>query len=154
MKILHLRFKNLNSLKGEFVIDFNNSPLGQAGIFAITGPTGAGKTTILDAICVALYGQTPRLGIGGAEDLMTRHTGDCYAEVEFAVKKKQFRCRWSQHRAKGRADGKFQPPEMELAEMDTSSEKIIEDRKREIISRVEELTGLDFHRFTRSILLA
>jgi len=50
MKILAVRFQNLNSLKGEHEIRFDRSPLSEAGLFAITGPTGAGKTTILDAI--------------------------------------------------------------------------------------------------------
>lgn len=60
MKILALKFKNLNSLKGEWVIDFGDPELTRDGVFAITGPTGAGKSTILDAICLAMYGMTPR----------------------------------------------------------------------------------------------
>ncbi|PIY67749.1 AAA family ATPase, partial [Shewanella sp. CG_4_10_14_0_8_um_filter_42_13] len=61
MKILSLRFKNINSLKNEWKIDFTQSPFAENGLFAITGPTGSGKTTILDAICLALYHRTPRL---------------------------------------------------------------------------------------------
>ena len=51
MKILSLRLKNLNSLKGEWKIDFTAEPFASNGLFAITGATGAGKTTLLDAIC-------------------------------------------------------------------------------------------------------
>ena len=61
MKILAIRLKNLASLAGEQVIDFTAEPLASAGLFAITGPTGAGKSTILDALCLALFGSTPRL---------------------------------------------------------------------------------------------
>jgi exonuclease SbcC len=43
MKILSLRLKNLNSLKGEWKIDFTAEPFASNGLFAITGPTGAGK---------------------------------------------------------------------------------------------------------------
>ena len=56
MKIVSIRIKNLASLEGLTEIDFTQEPLKTAGIFAITGPTGAGKSTILDALCLALYG--------------------------------------------------------------------------------------------------
>ena len=55
MKILSLRLKNINSLKGEWKIDFTREDFANNGLFAITGPTGAGKTTLLDALCLALY---------------------------------------------------------------------------------------------------
>ena len=60
MKILRIQGKNLASIAGEFDIDFTAAPLRSAGIFAICGPTGAGKSTILDAICLALFNNMPR----------------------------------------------------------------------------------------------
>ena len=81
MRILTLSFRNLNSLAGDWSIDFRAPEYEASGIFAITGPTGAGKSTILDAICLALYGSTPRLPniSKNVNDIMTRGTGDCYA---------------------------------------------------------------------------
>jgi exonuclease SbcC len=77
MKIISLRFKNINSLKGEWKIDFSQEPFASNGLFAITGATGAGKTTLLDAICLALYHRTPRLNEPSpADKVMTRHTGE------------------------------------------------------------------------------
>ena len=67
MRILSLRLKNLNSLKGEWKIDFTAEPFASNGLFAITGPTGAGKTTLLDAICLALYHETPEQRIAIAK---------------------------------------------------------------------------------------
>ncbi|MGL5144738.1 MAG: AAA family ATPase, partial [Acinetobacter junii] len=61
MKILSIRLKNLASLAGEHFIDFESEPLAHAGLIAIIGKTGAGKSTILDAMCLALFNQIPRL---------------------------------------------------------------------------------------------
>ena len=98
MKILNIKFKNLNSLKGEWFIDLTHNIYISEGIFAITGPTGAGKTTIFDAVCLALYGRTPRLGrLGGqSNEIMTRRTRECYAQVEFESGGKEYKCLWSQ----------------------------------------------------------
>ena len=81
MRITQLRFKNLNSLYGEWRIDFTHPRYIEDGIFAITGITGAGKSTLLDALCLALYGETPRLGkiTDKQNDVMSRHTADCFA---------------------------------------------------------------------------
>ena len=62
MKIRKLIFSNINNLKdGPHVISFDEEPLNSAGIFAIVGPTGAGKSTILDVITLALFNRIPRL---------------------------------------------------------------------------------------------
>ncbi|NBV74970.1 MAG: hypothetical protein EBR59_03095, partial [Methylococcaceae bacterium] len=60
MRILNLSFQNINSLAGEGRIDFDQGPIAESGVFAITGPNGSGKTSILDVITLALYGETFR----------------------------------------------------------------------------------------------
>jgi exonuclease SbcC len=154
MRILSVRFKNLNSLAGSWDIDFTHPAYTSDGIFAITGPTGAGKTTILDAVCLALYGRTPRLNrvTKSTNELMSRLTGECFAEVCFETRSGRYRCHWSQHRARNKADGELQTPRHELCHADTG--EIIESRLREVIERIEILTGMDYERFTRSMLLA
>ncbi len=149
MKIRKLRALNINSLKGETEIDFETFLEG-ASLFAITGPTGAGKSTILDIITCALYGRTPRLS--NPNDLMSRHSGECFCEVEFAINERVYRCSWSQKRAYKKADGNFQTAKMELAEV--QSGKVLESKLREVPKKVQELSGLDFERFTQSMMLA
>ncbi|WP_281648431.1 SbcC/MukB-like Walker B domain-containing protein [Parendozoicomonas sp. Alg238-R29] len=152
MKILSLRLQNINSLKGEWKIDFTAPDFVDNGLFAITGPTGAGKTTLLDAICLALYHQTPRLHVSASDnELMTRHTAESLAEVEFEVKDKVYRAFWCQRRARGKSDGRLQAPQVELAH---GNGEIITTRINDKLNLISDITGLDFARFTKSMLLA
>ena len=149
MKILKVKSLNINSLKGEFEIDFRTF-LNDNALFAITGPTGAGKSTILDVITCALYGRTPRLK--NPNELMARHTGECLCEVEFEIKGTIYRSSWTQKRARKSADGKFQSAKMEISDIATS--KVIKATLRDVPKYVEELSGLDFDRFIQSMMLA
>ncbi len=161
MKILKLRLTNLNSLKGTFEIDFTDRALAAGGIFAITGPTGSGKTTILDAISLALFGETPRLGRGAdTEELMTRGTGGSEAVVEFSTRidgrALVFRATWERRRARGRPDGRLQNATMKLDQVSPRQpgDAWDADGPQQVRTAVEQVTGLDFKRFTRTCLLA
>ena len=171
MKILAIRINNLASLEGDTVIDFTEEPLKSAVIFAITGRTGAGKSTILDALCLALYGKTPRyiqakeMGIdiidvkgstisqGDVRGILRDGTGEGMAQVDFiAISDDVYRATWQVRRARNKADGNIQADTIQLYNISKNEE--IPGRKSEIYPEIERLVGLNFEQFTRSVLLA
>lgn len=152
MRLLTVRLQNLNSLSGTHEVRFDAAPLNAAGVFLITGPTGAGKSTLLDAMTLALYGRAARYGNDRADEMMSRHTAECFAEVEFETGGEKLRAIWRLRRARGKADGKLQPVERRLANAVTG--EIIAEKAGEMDRIIEEKTGLDAQRFLRSVLLA
>lgn len=170
MKILAIRLKNLASLAGEQVIDFSAEPLASAGLFAITGPTGAGKSTILDALCLALFGSTPRLdgasllskvpdgndeiGSGDKRNLLRRGCSSGYAEVDFVgVDGHRYRARWEVKRAREKVDGRLQASSQSLLDLDRD-QLLASGKKREFRELLEAKLGLTLPQFTRAVLLA
>ncbi len=154
MKIIRLRLENLNSLKIRQTVDFSEGPLANTGLFAITGDTGAGKTTLLDAITLALYGRVHRNK--EVTEVMSYGATESLAEVEFESAKGLFRAKWSTYRSRRKLDGNIQPPRRELAQWDEKAKdfRIIAEKIREVDAKVEEVSGLDYDRFTRSVLLS
>ncbi|MGQ7854531.1 AAA family ATPase [Pedobacter sp. WC2501] len=171
MKILAIRIKNLASLEGNTEIDFTAEPLCSAGIFAITGATGAGKSTILDALCLALYGKTPRylqaretgieikdvqgstLSQGDVRSILRDGTADGFAEVDFkGIDGQYYRATWSVRRARNKAEGSMQADSVTLKNITSNID--IPGRKPETLNEITRLVGLNFEQFTRSVLLA
>lgn len=154
MKILSVSFKNLNSLRVEKRIDFTESPLGDSGLFAIVGDTGSGKTTLLDAITLALYGKVARKA--DPLEVMSYGTADSLAEVDFETLSGKYRARWTIHRSRGKVDGKIQPPKRELSKWDKRKKEyeIIAEKISDVNQKVEQASGLDYVRFTKSVLLS
>ena len=170
MKILNISGKNLASLAGEFMVDFEQEPLASSGLFAISGPTGAGKSTLLDALCLALYDATPRLlkvqgrsalpDVGketvNAQDtrtLLRRGTPDGYAQVDFVGNDgHRYRARWSVRRSRTKAEGALQATSMSLHQLPAL--QAIGGTKTEVKEEIEKRIGLSFDQFTRAVLLA
>lgn len=158
MKILNLSFYNLNSLKGTWHIDFTDSAFDD-GIFAIIGQTGAGKTTILDAICLAIYGQTPRIShISNTQnELMSIDTAECSATVELMMGQKIYRFYWGQHRAGKKAHGKLQAIRREISELSypyQTNATILENKPNLCVQKTLDIMQMTFRQFTRSVMLA
>jgi len=152
VKILNLYFKNINSLEGENRIDFEQPPFSDTGVFAITGPNGSGKTSILDAITLALFGETFRFD-KPAEHVITKHTSESFSQIEFAIGDAKYRSSWQVKREGGDPHGMVLPTDMKLLRL-TTPEEIVATTPHQVCSRMVEITGMNFRSFTRSILLA
>ena len=83
---------------------------------------------------------------------MTRGTAECLAEVEFDIKGKAYRAFWSMRRARGKVDGNLQSADVELAEVESG--KVLATQVRPKSEEIEKLTGLNFARFTKSMMLS
>ena len=158
MKLCKLKLKNLNSFRGETELDFEESPLDGASLVAITGPTGVGKTTLLDAICVALYGKTPRLtGIGSQNPghLLSHGETDGYAEVHFGANGTRYLAEWSLRRGSSPKGRLLSTENGELISDRLSTRgKALGTSKNTISEEVNAILGLDFDAFKRSVMLA
>ncbi|MDD4115920.1 MAG: AAA family ATPase [Massilibacteroides sp.] len=171
MKIIAIRGKNIASLEGEFEVDFTAEPLASANIFAISGPTGSGKSSLLDTMCLALFARTPRtdqakelnvrlqdinddsLVQSDPRFLLRRGTASGYAEADFiALNGHRYRACWSVSRALKKENGRLQNPRLTLFNLDNNSEE--QGTRTELQQRIVELIGLSFEQFTRSVLLA
>ncbi len=166
MKIDKIEICNLASLEGEQVIDFTQEPLKSAGLFAITGNTGTGKSTILDAICLALYNEAPRLGnrernvasptgektsIYSPCNMLRRGTTQGYSKVTFSLgQKEQYQAVWV---ASLTRNGTYRPIERQLIRLQPKRQ-VLADTNTETKARIEQLIGLDFDQFTRTVILA
>lgn len=169
MKLDKLTIKNLASI-AEACIDFESAPLSDADIFLISGDTGAGKSTILDAICLALYGKTPRMVSnrmeGATEDvkegstvkaddprqLMRRDTGEAYARLIFtALDGSRWEAEWYVARARKKPEGALQGAKRVLTDLATRKSF---DKVKEVTAMISSLVGLEFDQFCRTSMLA
>ena len=159
MKFWQLKIKNLGPFQVKPVeLDFQNGPLADAPLVAITGPTGAGKTMLFDAVCVALYGKTPRLA--GNDDkhpkhLLNQSEAEGFAEVTFEANGIRYRAEWSIKRG-GSPSGKL----IKVANTELITNRLYSQgtstgsSERTISDEIESILGLDFEAFKRSVMLA
>ena len=163
MKILKIELENINCLAGKWAIDFTDPSYAEQGhnLFVIHGNTGSGKSSILDAVTLALYGATPRQGyvyksIAG-NAVMTADTGSCFARVTYQCVKGTFVSQWSQHRAGNRANGNLQDAEGVVYPLNDPLNKIYDGKtgaRKELANANTSIMQLDYSQFCRSIMLA
>ncbi|MBK6784863.1 MAG: hypothetical protein IPG79_14675 [Saprospiraceae bacterium] len=155
MKITKIAIKNIHSLKGFHIVNFEEEPLLSAGLFAIIGPTGAGKSTLLDVITLALFNKIPRIGSFSTPEMekigsvVTHNTDDALAEIEYVIFKKKYRSTW---KIQKNSKGNWKDYEMEVASLPDNI--LIETKKSEVPKVNEQMIGLNYEQFRKSILLA
>ena len=166
MKIDKIEICNIASIEGEQVIDFTAEPLKSAGLFAITGNTGTGKSTILDAICLALYNEAPRLGnkevqaksqetdipnIYNTCNLLRRGCTNGYSKVTFSLSDDtQYVASWSVGLNR---NNKYRPVQRELAQT-KPRRTTLADKNKEVQALLNKILKLDYSQFTRTVILA
>ena len=175
MKILRISLCNLASLAGEHTVDFTQAPLVNTGLFSISGPTGSGKSTLLDALCLALYAETPRLAVvqgdasvddrgkdikqSDVRNVLRRGCGDGYAEAAFVgVDGEVYTARWIARRARNNPKGALQKTDHVLLKGNTvpgaAGEMANAGTSTEVKSTISAKVGLTFDQFRRAVLLA
>lgn len=162
MRLLTLDFENVNSLYGHWRIDFTHPDYVRNPLFAIIGPTGSGKSSLLDAISLGLYGQTPRMQTVGSGDesdiacpVLSKGEKLVRAQVCFEADGRVYLSRWQ--RRIGVRSGKLNPPEVELIALATpeaNEGEVITTKLTEWREQIEALTHMTFATFLRSVLLS
>ena len=172
MKIRKITIENLNSVAGKWEIDLTH-PDYRDGLFLISGETGAGKTTILDAITLAFFGRTARLDVSNDHDeVMTHGEARCAATVEFTCEERTdsgkiesacYRAGWSHARTRENSKNPYGAPKRTLERLDAGRNAWIEvpGTMTELEKRTARLIGVSgekkadwFEQFLRTAMLA
>ncbi|MFZ4485744.1 MAG: AAA family ATPase, partial [Candidatus Nanopelagicales bacterium] len=158
MRLERLRFAALGPYAGEHLIDFEM--LGGSGLFIIEGPTGAGKSTILDAIVFALYSDVA----GEGSDKQRLRSGfadqgsESFAEVEFSSSSGRYRVRRTPEylRSRRRGEGADVEVASTIQVWRSTGEQgweLVSGRHREAEIEIVRAVGLDKGQFLQTVVL-
>lgn len=143
MKPLHLTLRGFTAFRQTTDLDFADLEL-----FALVGPTGSGKSSLLDAMTFALYGETARLGATGLDALISQGERTLSVALTFEAGGQTYRV--TRTRGRKQADN-----EVRLDRLDPDGEwtGLSSGSQKDIAQRIEDVVGLDFDTFTRCVML-
>ncbi|MBI1886623.1 MAG: SMC family ATPase [Chloroflexi bacterium] len=142
MRPVRLGLQGFTSYRRPTEVDFSDLDL-----FAITGPTGAGKSSLVDAITYALFGQVPRMGGRNVKDLISQGQDRLQVSFEFTSNGDRYRI--------FRSTARKGAPQIQLEQFSISEEDwvAVGDRSDDATKQIERVLGMDYDGFTRSVLL-
>ncbi|WP_274363252.1 AAA family ATPase [Paenibacillus thermotolerans] len=151
MKPVSLSISGLQSYREEQRIDF--AALCEAGVFGIFGPTGSGKSTILDAITLAMYGTVERAG-NSIQGIMNALEDTLAVAFEFELAEGSDRKRYKVERTyRRKPDGNVEQRLSRLSTQENGEPVVLADKSGDVTSQVERLIGLSMTDFTRAVVL-
>jgi len=149
----YLEIEGLQSFKEKQCVNFD--VLGETGLFGIFGPTGSGKSTVLDAITLALYGNVQR-ALRGTQGIINVDSDSVRVSFTFDLLKAGRRKTYRTERVYKRKKGSEMSAEAKVArlfEIIDGEEKILADKPSEVTEKVEDLIGLKLDDFVHSVVL-
>lgn len=150
MKPIELQLAGLHSYREMQTVDFNS--LCEQGIFGIFGPTGSGKSTVLDAITLALFGTVKRAS--GYQGVINQQESEARVSFTFEVGRGESRSRYRVERVLRRSgDYGAQTRNCRLIRIGPGDEVVMVDKDSQVKSKIQEILGLNAEDFTRAVVL-
>ncbi|WP_315079817.1 SbcC/MukB-like Walker B domain-containing protein [uncultured Clostridium sp.] len=148
MRPIELKVKGLNSFIEEQKVDFNK--LTERGFFGIFGPTGSGKSTILDGITLALYGQVSRK----SSNYINTNCNSLNVSFEFQISGTEKRTYIvSREFKRDNKTGNPRTSRAKIIDKTNEIEEVLADKAQRVTEKCEEIIGLGLEDFTRTVVL-
>ena len=148
MKPIKLEVKGLNSFIDKQVVEFDK--LTERGLFGIFGPTGSGKSTILDGITLALYGDIARK----SSNYINTNCDGVYVSYEFQITGNEVkRYRVDREFKRDNKSGGIRNKSSKIIDITGGVENVLEEKAKAVTSKCEEIIGLKLDDFMRTVVL-
>ncbi len=148
MKPIRLEVKGLNSFIDKQVVEFDK--LTERGLFGIFGPTGSGKSTILDGITLALYGDIARK----SSNYINTNCDGVYVSYEFQITGNEVkRYRVDREFRRDNKSGGIRNKSSKIIDITGGVENVLEEKAKAVTSKCEEIIGLKLDDFMRTVVL-